>query len=104
MDAPRPEGDGAGLLVGIDERPQPAARLLAVGVEVADVERGDGVTTIDRLVDGPDVLRLPAGRVGGEPAGVHPGVGQADLGVVYQRVVALEVRADEHRGRPLARV
>src|SRR5262249_37947316 len=94
MDAPGPQGDGAAFVVLVDERCQPTADVLAVGVDVAAVERGDGVAALDGLVDGPDLLGLAAAGferlavlADGVLAWVHPGVGQADLFVIDQRVV-----------------
>src|SRR5262249_28866285 len=79
-----------------------------VRVDVAAIESGDGVASINRLLDGPHVdLSATAGfgRAIVLDAGimaVDPRSRQGHAGVLDQRVVAAEVHAQKDRSRTLA--
>jgi len=87
------------------ESADPFGGVGTVGIEVAMIERGDGVPAAHRLrnVPGPGVL--PAPGIGGPVVRAvrtmagHPGGGERDVGIVEHGVVAAEVDAEDH-GQP----
>src|SRR5262249_21769828 len=79
-----------------------------IGIDVAAIESGDGIATIDRLLDGPHVdLRATPGFGGvvvldaGKMA-IDPRRRQGHARVLDQRVVAAEIHAQKDWSRALA--
>jgi len=106
LQPPRPDGERSGrdvafgrqrVDVGTDAR---VPDVLVVEVEVTAVEGGDGVAGLDDLGERPLAGELAASAVGVVGEQVRDG----DALVVEDRVVAVEVGADEGGERSAARV